>query len=308
MSATTSTIKATITVIGATGQLGESITTVLLTDFRQNFPTVRALTRDPTSAKAQELAKKGAEVVKLDYAHVSDALAGSDVIVNVLPTSVAAEDRRKVDNAAINSGAKVYFLSHFGLDPKLVHFDGYLHQEWASKLQLEAEARKAAQDKLKIISVYNSIFLDIVLSPFIGFDLEKNVYTPYGSASAKFATTSKADIGRAVASLSLLALDPSSAASVPDEVRIAGSIVSFEDVRDIVARVKGVAPGEIKSEDAEKVKNQLREQKGDGSILDYLRVALGEGWLNLSPNENELVNPGQKLWKWKTVEDQIRGL
>ncbi len=28
----------------------------------------------------------------------------------------------------------------------------------------------------------------------------------------------------------------------------------------------------------------------------------------MSENDNELVNPGQSLWKWKTVDDQLRDI
>ena len=106
----------------------------------------------------------------------------------------------------------------------------------------------------------------------VGFDLQNNVFTPFGPATQKFATTSKTDIGRAVASLSLLVLDPETSASVPDDVRIAGSIVSFEDVRDVFARVKGVPKGEIKSVDLESVKGRLRAEKGKAeNMLDYIR-------------------------------------
>lgn len=105
----------------------------------------------------------------------------------------------------------------------------------------------------------------------MGFDLEKNVYYPYGSATQKFTATAKPDIGRAVGSLALLALDPSTAATVPDEVRIAGSTVSYEDVRDIVSRVKGVPKGKIDILDLDKLEQSLRDQKGKGGILDYLR-------------------------------------
>lgn len=105
----------------------------------------------------------------------------------------------------------------------------------------------------------------------MGFDLETNVFTPYGPATQRFAATSKTDIARAVARLALLALDASATGSVPDEVRIAGSIATFEGVRDIVAQVKGVPKGEIQSQDIEQAKQRLRDQHGKGSILEYLR-------------------------------------
>ena len=59
-----------------------------------------------------------------------------------------------------------------------------------------------------------------------------------GSPDSKITTTSKADIGRALAELTLLALNPVTAPSVPDDVRIAGDNVSYHDVRDIVQRVR----------------------------------------------------------------------
>ena len=85
--------------------------------------------------------------------------------------------------------------------------------------------------------------------------------------------TSMADIGRAVARLAILALDPATAASVPDELRIAGDTVTYEDVRDLVARIKGVGKGDIKSEDLAQRKNALRENPG-GNFLEYLRYVL----------------------------------
>lgn len=94
---------------------GEDISTVLLTEFRETFPTVRVFTRDPSSSKAQAFAQKGADVVALDIDTLDKALTGIDVVVNVLPTSLSEEVRSKVNEAVIKSGPKVYFLSEFGL-------------------------------------------------------------------------------------------------------------------------------------------------------------------------------------------------
>ena len=39
----------------------------------------------------------------------------------------------------------------------------------------------------------------------------------------------------------------------------------------------------------------------------FFSVAAGEGRIDYSKeNVNELVNPGQSLWKWKTVDDELR--
>jgi len=57
--------KKIIAVVGATGAQGGGVVRAILADASGGF-AVRALTRDPNSEKAQELAKLGAEVVKAD--------------------------------------------------------------------------------------------------------------------------------------------------------------------------------------------------------------------------------------------------
>lgn len=148
--------------------------------------------------------------------------------------------------------------------------------------------------------------------------------------------TSKADIGRALAELSLLALSPETASRVPDDVHIAGTHASVEDVRDIVQRVRdelGVEPRSkivLKTEDLETVRAQVRELVLKDPTVppmghlkcvvlvyifymvaelgsEYGRILIAEGKMDSSAeNQNELVNPDQKIWKWKTVEDYIR--
>ena len=57
--------KKIIAVVGATGSQGGGLVRAILNDKNSEF-TVRAITRDPNSEKAQELAAMGAEVVKGD--------------------------------------------------------------------------------------------------------------------------------------------------------------------------------------------------------------------------------------------------
>ena len=63
----------TIAVVGATGAQGSVVVRAILADGGNEF-SVRALTRDVTSAKARELAELGAEVVAGDYSN-PDGLA-----------------------------------------------------------------------------------------------------------------------------------------------------------------------------------------------------------------------------------------
>lgn len=68
-----------IAVVGATGQQGGGLVRAILADPESGF-SVRALTRNPDSDKAQELARLGAEVVQADIddeASVAKALEGA---------------------------------------------------------------------------------------------------------------------------------------------------------------------------------------------------------------------------------------
>ncbi|RPD55669.1 NAD-P-binding protein [Lentinus tigrinus ALCF2SS1-7] len=302
----------TVAIVGGTGTLGNPVTTEFLTTFRSSFPTVRVLVRNPASEKAKDLAVKGAELHKLDEANLSEsfdkAFAGVDAIVNTLPHTVSDAEKHALIDAVARSSAKVYFLSEFGVDHRRSDFPGYEVDDWVIKKKIAADTREKVKGK-KVVAVYTGIFLQLALAGVIGIDIEKNTFTSYGSPSQKVTLSSLSDIGKALARLSILAIDPATSAKVPDELRIASDTLSFEEVRDVVARVKGVEKGKIVSEDLVAKKEGLKgTQSAPGAILSYIRVLIGEGKLDFSDNSNELINPGESLWKWRTVEDQLRGL
>ncbi|KAI0644782.1 NAD-P-binding protein [Trametes meyenii] len=286
---------------------GQHASRAFLTEFQAKFGAVRV---------AQELAKKGAIFYKLDEPNIAQALdeafRGTDVIVNTLPTHVASESTQNaIIEAAARSSAKVYFLSEYGFDYYTNDLPrGYDHPLWLHKKEVAAEARKRLEGR-KVIALFTSVFTEIVpdiLHPLLGIDAEKNVYDVYGPPDQKFSLTSSRDIGRAIASLSVLVLDPSTAPNVPDTLRIAGYTASFEDIRDAVARIRGVPKGEIKSKDLAMLKESLRRDSGK-DFADYIRVLVGEGKGDFSAeNGNELVNPAQSFWRWKTVDDYVREL
>jgi uncharacterized protein YbjT (DUF2867 family) len=72
-------VKRTIAVVGATGAQGGGLVRAILADAKAEF-SARALTRDATSEKAQDLARRGAEVVAADLDDVDSvrkAFAGA---------------------------------------------------------------------------------------------------------------------------------------------------------------------------------------------------------------------------------------
>ncbi|RDX52838.1 NAD-P-binding protein [Lentinus brumalis] len=300
-----------VAIVGGTGRLGTYIVDILVSEYRTQFPIVRVLTRDPTSDTARNLQAKGAELHMFDEANVdgslATALSGVDVVVNALPSATTPTMRLELlQSTAITSGARVYFLSEFGVDHRQNDFPGYDHHEWAVKRELAEDARTRAAGNLKIVAVYSGLFLEGAFRAFAGYDLENNTYSCVGSPAQRIAFTSTADIGRTVAELACLALDPETASHVGVAVRIAGTVVSYEDVRDMVAKIKGLERGAISTGDLWNKKRELQEQGGQASVLEYIRVLMGEGKLDFSgDNVNELVNPRGTRWRWKSAYDQL---
>ena len=112
-----------------------------------------------------------------------------------------------------------------------------------------------------------------MLCVVVGIDIENNVYSPLGPGTLRIAVTAEDDIARSIARLAILSLDPQTAAEVPTYVRIAGQNVSYEEIRDAVARIKGVSKGEIKTYDLDEYKRNLQANPSN-FIMDYVRCVI----------------------------------
>ncbi|TFY64554.1 hypothetical protein EVJ58_g2536 [Rhodofomes roseus] len=292
----------TVVLVGATGGLGKEVANVFLSSYKPFFSRIIVTVRDTTTPAAKELAEQGAELVTIStvgaVASLTKAFEGVDAVVNLLGRA-PDEFRDAVGEAAVKSGAKVYFPSEFGSDHRINDFPGWDDADWIFKGQHARKYRQLGAGRTKVISVYNGLFLEGLLGPWFGFDTAKFTYTSVGSPDAKTAVTAKAD----------------TAVSVPNDVHIAGSNVSWRHIRDIVQKVRNelsVEPrGEIKVESVELAvyrenlkKEQLVEPRA--GPLDHIKVLIGEGKMDFSKNNDELVNPGQSIWKWKTVEKFVR--
>ncbi|KAI0797753.1 hypothetical protein C8Q75DRAFT_17554 [Abortiporus biennis] len=307
-----------VAIAGITGNLGRAITPVFLTSYKPYFSQVIGLVRDPSKPAAKELAEKGVELRQISETDGGEslvkALQGVDVVINVLGSSAAAF-KPVVSEAAVKAGVAVLFLSEFGIDHRVNPFPGFEHREWTHKAEVDKAARAIAGDKTKVISVYNSAFLEDAFGPWFGFDVANKTFHVVGSPDTKISFTSKADIGRTLAELALLAQSPSTASTIPDYVRISGDAVSYDDVKDIYEKVRKEEGEEdfkitIKSERIETFKAQLvKDIQENPNIppLGHLRLLMAEGGLDFtSDNSNELVNPDGTVWTWKTVETFVR--
>ena len=94
------------------------ISKVFLTEFRAAFPNVKIPTRDTSAQKAQDLEKKGAQVVQwdpTDERSLARTFTGASVVVDILNSVLPREEKEAITRHALGSGTKVYFLSEFGV-------------------------------------------------------------------------------------------------------------------------------------------------------------------------------------------------
>ncbi|MET9631206.1 NmrA/HSCARG family protein [Lentzea sp. NPDC006480] len=126
-----------VAVLGATGRQGGAVARHLLADGRR----VRALTRDPSSAKARRLAEAGAEVMRADMSDVTTlrtAFAGAHGVFSVQNPMICGLDEevvqgRNVGDAAADAGVRHVVYGSAGIDRA-----GTGVRSWESKVVIKA--------------------------------------------------------------------------------------------------------------------------------------------------------------------------
>jgi uncharacterized protein YbjT (DUF2867 family) len=189
-----------IAVVGATGQQGGGLARAILDDPDGGF-TLRALTRDPNSAAAKELAARGAQVVAAnldDEASVRDALKGAYGAFFVTAyweyndvTREQAQARNLANGAAANDLRHVIWSTlpdtrdHIPLDddraPTLM--GGYKVPHFDSKAEADEYFREAGVPTTFLSTTfYFDGFLDF-MRPTRGEDGKLSINLPMGEAA-----------------------------------------------------------------------------------------------------------------------------
>jgi uncharacterized protein YbjT (DUF2867 family) len=130
-----------IVVCGATGHQGGAVTRHLLRDGW----SVRALTRDPTSAKARSLAEAGAEVVRgdmADPASLRPVLAGAHGIYSVQNPMISGLEDEIRQGKTVADVAREAGVQHLVYGSAGTGAPGTGIGSWESKLQIEAHMRE----------------------------------------------------------------------------------------------------------------------------------------------------------------------
>jgi len=292
--------KVSVAIFGLNGTLGkptlEAIKSPVFADKFQ-FP-VLAVTRDASKYSSDEYVK----YITGDYISGQDALAkelkGVDAIVELVhpgPDLFAA-----IEGIVKQVKPKIFIPTQFGVE--LEKAGEVLPGFMRLKSEHSDNVRKFG---VKLVDIYTAFFAqDYWLYEEVGHlgaDVKTKTVTYFGSPDTKLAYNSLTDIANSIASI---ISKPTS--ELPDKVRIQAGEVS---VRDIVKRYEETHDIKFteKFVPLDKVLADAKQVWAEGfdpsKLLYYLQVLAASGLdkgVSFSENEDELVNPGGRLWTWST--------
>ena len=197
------------------------------------------------------------------------------------------------------TAVKLYFPSEFGADYTIHDF---LQPEWDRRRRhYDLAAETLSPGNTKICRVFVGLLLEDSVGPWFGFDTKSGRYESVGKEEAgRTSYTSKDDIGKAVAALASLPVW-----EVPEIVHLAGDSMTMNEVAKVMTGA-GAGEIEVSSIELENYKEEALQNRKE-TPEEHLRFLMGEGKLDHSHiglgNDNDMVNPKQQRWKWKTVSD-----
>lgn len=175
---------------------------------------------------------KGAKIVEGDIKDpesLKKALQGVDLVASFVNYHVFA-DQIGLVKLAKEAGVKAFVPSEFGIDGSALPPDSPLVQMKGSVVKASMEAG------LKTIVFYTGYFMDFLVSPMFGFDLQKGtVIVPGGKGDYKVSGTTRQDIGRFIAEV---LFDPKTQQSKEKliTVKVAGDTLTWNEVIQTVEK------------------------------------------------------------------------
>jgi uncharacterized protein YbjT (DUF2867 family) len=223
-----------VIVTGATGRQGGAVARHLLRDGWR----VRALTRDPTSRKAQGLAALGAELVRGDMADRASLLPafrdghGVFSVQNPAISGAAGELRQGTTVAEAARRAGVRHLVYASAGPG-VPGTGVL--QWDTKLDVEAQLRRLG---LPLTVLRPMALMELMTDPaFYPAASTWHVMPRLAGGGTPIPWIAAEDIG-AIAALAFAQPER----FIGQELRLAADVRSVDECRAIYRRVMGKAP------------------------------------------------------------------
>ena len=294
--------KVSITIIGLNGFLGKPVLEAInsgIFDDKINFP-IKAITRKEPETKNDKIEYVVSEINEESIkSTLSQKLSGTDVIIELIGPN--PEAFANIENLVDAIKPKLFIPSQFGTDiPKV---DEYAPGFLGIKTQHSENVRKLG---VKVVDIITSLFA--VPGAFLyewvgstGINADDKTVKLIGDINQQFDISKLEDVGKAVLSI---ATNPNPR-ELPDTIRIGSDRITVKDVIDRYSKDHNVELKVVSEQSAEDAKKEFTESLKVGfdgdKFLWYLQVIAAQGLdkgLLSSKLDNELVNPGESLWKW----------
>ncbi|GME75087.1 unnamed protein product [Ambrosiozyma monospora] len=293
--------KPVIAVFGTNGALGkptiEALTSPTFSS-KISFP-IRAITRDPTKYTSTEKVKYYKADAK-DVDSFKDALTGVDVFINLGGISHGYYDA-PLDALLrfAKSTIKLYIPSEFGVELDATDLPGF----FGYKVKHSERARASG---VKTIDVCTALFFgpgSYLYEQVCGLDPVTNVALVGGDGNIKFDVCYLGDIGKALAAI--VTYCDGDYSQLPDKIRISSDRITNEEALDHYEKIHPGVKITRKYLSQKEIYKKTHEMYNAGfdmnDFLSYLHYMMSQGegkGLAFTKNENELINPGQSLFKW----------
>ncbi|EMG47387.1 hypothetical protein SBY92_002824 [Candida maltosa Xu316] len=292
--------KVSIAIIGLNGFLGKPVLEAInsgIFDSKIEFP-IKAISRKEPESKDSKIEYVISPIDADSIDTLSQKLTGTDVIIEL--TGPNPELFSNIEKLVEKVKPKLFIPSQFGTD--LGQVDTYAPGFLALKQQHSENVRKLG---VKVVDIITSLFA--VPGAFlyewvgaVGIDPQSKTVKLIGGADSKIHISKLEDIGNTV--LSVATKDPK---SLPDAVRIASDEITVQTVIDRYSKDHSVELKVVSTQSAADAKKEFADSLKAGfdhdKFLWYLNVIIAQGLdkgLLFSKLDNELVNPGESLWKW----------
>ncbi|KAF8536688.1 hypothetical protein BDD12DRAFT_849947 [Trichophaea hybrida] len=291
-----------VALLGATGFMGKPITPTFISALQaKKISRLVILTRDASNMQPFDEAVEVRQISYDEKSQVVDALKGVDVLISTMGTKGDVKQiKQNLVEAAAEVGVKVYVSSEWGTDHTSI---SHYHTMFQAKRDHISAAESLG---LKAIAIFTSLITEITFCKWFGFDTASATWSIVGDGIAPLALTSQRDLGPATLQTILLAhYTPE---KCPKYVRIASMNNTLREYANAFESESGEAlklqfSGLTEAwEDYNKIKASLPR----GMLGPLLPIMMAEGVLDHTRNDNELINPGEKYFKWKTIEEYAK--
>ncbi len=157
--------------------------------------------------------------------------------------------------------------------------------------------------KAKVCRIYVGLLLEDSIGLWFGMDVKRKMFNAIGSADIPVSLAAFRDVGHVVAQLARMPYE-----DIPPKLRISGDASTMKQVAEVMENA-GSPSLTVRTTDLEGYKNAaIGENTADP--MKYLRFLTGKGKIDYSASGDELVNPKQEIWRWKTVKqyaEEVKG-